>query len=151
MWLAIQGPQAHVSGCNAIRVEGGEAVFGEIKFAEQQVQARQFGGQAIQVGGCLLPLEMALVWLGKAVAPLELAAPPLDPAAPPLEVAAGLLVALLQPGSYPISPLRWGLGVAVPDCRGYGFPTTDPMHLGAIGWRRAVRLMWMMAFLQELT
>ena len=147
----LQGPQAHVSGCNAIRVEGGEAVLGEIEFAEQQVQARQFGGQAIQVGGYLPPLELEHVWLGKAVAPLELAAPPLEPAAPPLEVAAGLLVALLQPGGYPISPLRRGLGVAGLGCRGYGSPTTDPMHLGAIGWRLAVRLMWMMAFLQELT
>ena len=107
-------------------------MLGEIEFSEQQVQARQFGGQVIQVGGCLPPLELALVWLGKAVAPLELAAPPLEPAVPPLEVAAGLLVALLQPGGYPISPLRWGLGVAVPDCRGYGRPTPDPMHLGRL-------------------
>ena len=97
----LQGPQAHVSGCDAIRVEGSEAVLGEIEFAEQQVQARQFGGQAIQVSGCLPPLELALVWLGKVVAPLELAAPPLEPAAPPLEVAAGRFVALLQPGGYP--------------------------------------------------
>ena len=122
-------------------LKGGEAVLGEIEFAEQQVQERQFGGQAIQVGSCLPPLGLALVWLGKAAAPLELAAPPLEPAAPPLEVAAGLLIALLQPGGYPISPLRWGLGVTVPDCRGCGCPTTDPMHLGAIGWQRAVRLM----------
>ena len=61
----LQGPQAHMSGCHAIRVEEVEAVLGEIEFAEQQVvrQARQFGGQAIQVVGCLPPLELAPTWL----------------------------------------------------------------------------------------
>ena len=31
----LQGPLAHVSGCDAIRVEGVEAVLGKIGFAEQ--------------------------------------------------------------------------------------------------------------------